>query len=112
MNGRAVFNFSRKLVSSEIEAFLKEVDLEKPSLDAVLLHQGSRAIVEEIRVQLDLSESQCPVELEGRGNTVSSSLPFLLAPRLEHNGPTRIIAAGFGVGLSWGLLWLERNVLA
>lgn len=109
MNGRAVFNFSRKIIAPEIESFLNEIDVSKSSLDAVLLHQGSRAIVEEIRAGLGVSESCCPVEMEGRGNTVSSSLPFMLAPRLEKNGPRQIIAAGFGVGLSWGLLWLHRR---
>lgn len=109
MNGRAVFNFSRKIIASEIESFLDDIEVSKSSLDAVLLHQGSKAIVEEIRTQLKVSENCCPVEMEGRGNTVSSSLPFMLAPRLEQDGPRRIIAAGFGVGLSWGLLWLERR---
>lgn len=108
MNGRAVFNFSREVIPREIEAFLHEEGLDRNDLDALLLHQGSRAIVDEIRRKLDLSEEVVPLGLEGRGNTVSSTLPFLLAPRLGDDGPRCILAAGFGVGLSWGLLLLER----
>ncbi|MCC5975859.1 MAG: ketoacyl-ACP synthase III [Rubellimicrobium sp.] len=108
MNGRAVFNFSRKLIPAEIDAFLADQGLDKSTLDTVLLHQGSRGIVDEIRRQMDLPQDCVPFEMEGRGNTVSSSIPFLLAPRLGPDGPTRILAAGFGVGLSWGIVLLER----
>lgn len=109
MNGRAVFNFSRKVIPAEITAFLNDQGLEAGAMDCVLLHQGSRAIVDEIRTQLDLDEARIPFEMEGRGNTVSSSIPFMLASRLGHDGPPRILAAGFGVGLSWGIVLLERS---
>lgn len=109
MNGRAVFGFSRKIIPNEIRAFLKDSDIALESIDLLLLHQGSRAIVEEIREALELDLARVPVELDGTGNLVSSSLPMLLKSRLEDPSFARILAAGFGVGLSWGILWLERK---
>lgn len=109
MNGRAVFSFSRKRVPDEIAAFVEENGFALASVDAFLLHQGSRAIVEEIAQRLRVDRDKAPIEMEALGNTVSSSLPFLLRPRLANPRAKRIVAAGFGVGLSWGMLWLERR---
>jgi 3-oxoacyl-[acyl-carrier-protein] synthase-3 len=110
MNGRAVFGFSRKVIPNEIRAFVEELGVALETFDALLLHQGSRAIVEEIRKELNLDQNKVPVEIEGYGNLVSSSLPMLLKPRLENRSLSRIILAGFGVGLSWGAVYLERRV--
>lgn len=109
MNGRAVFDFSRRVVPQAVRDFAEDQGVALESLDALLLHQGSRAIVDEIARRLDLDAAIVPVELEGTGNTVSSSIPFLLQPRLDQAGLRRIMAAGFGVGLSWGCVWLERR---
>ena len=110
MNGRAVFGFSRKMVPNEIRRLIDQCGLTLESIDALLLHQGSRAIVEEIRKELELDRSKVPIELDGYGNLVSSSLPMLLKPRLSDVRLSQIVLAGFGVGLSWGAIWLERRV--
>jgi 3-oxoacyl-[acyl-carrier-protein] synthase-3 len=47
-----------------------------------------------------------PFEATDVGNTVSSSLPLLLQPRLQ-SVPGRILMSGFGVGLSWATIILE-----
>lgn len=110
MNGRAVFGFSRKVIPNEIQAFVDELGIALENFDALLLHQGSRAIVEEIRKELNLGLEKVPVEIESYGNLVSSSLPMLLKPRLVDRSLSRIVLAGFGVGLSWGAVYLERRV--
>lgn len=109
MNGRAIFNFSRITISNAIVEFCGENGLPLESVDEFLLHQGSRAIVEEIAKKLGVDEARVPVEIETTGNLVSSSIPALLERRLADRNRTRLILAGFGVGLSWGTVWLERN---
>lgn len=109
MNGRAVFGFSRKTVPRAIRQFADRHELSLDHVDALLLHQGSRAIVEEITRELGLDPVKVPVELDGTGNTVSSSIPFLLKPRLQDQTLKNVLATGFGVGLSWGTAWLKRT---
>lgn len=82
MNGRGVFNFARSVMPSEIRAFMSDNNLGEDTIDALLLHQGSRIIVEEIGKKLALPNATVPVELEGIGNAVSSSIPLLLEKRL------------------------------
>ncbi|MBO6675204.1 MAG: ketoacyl-ACP synthase III [Rhizobiales bacterium] len=108
MNGRGVFNFARSVMPSEIRAFMSDNNLGEDTIDALLLHQGSRIIVEEIGKKLALPNATVPVELEGIGNAVSSSIPLLLEKRLADPAMKTAILAGFGVGLSWGITWVER----
>ena len=110
MNGRAVFNFCRKKVPKEIKAFLHDFSIPSKNIDALILHQGSKAIVHEIQKALELDFEKVPVGIQGYGNTVSSSVPILLKTYLDKEEVSCIIISGFGVGLSWGTLWLQRKV--
>jgi 3-oxoacyl-[acyl-carrier-protein] synthase-3 len=49
-----------------------------------------------------------PFEAGQTGNTVSSSLPMMLKPRLQAP-PPRVLLSGFGVGLSWATMVLEAT---
>lgn len=110
MNGRAVYNFCRKKVPNEIKAFLSDLDIPLKNIDALILHQGSKAIVQEIQNALELDVDKVPVKIQGLGNTVSSSIPMLLKAYLDKEEFSCIVISGFGVGLSWGTLWLQRKI--
>jgi 3-oxoacyl-[acyl-carrier-protein] synthase-3 len=75
-------------------------------VDMFLFHQGSRFIVENLAKKMQLPLEKVPFEASHIGNTVSSSLPLLLMPRLQ-NRPKRILMCGFGVGLSWATMMLD-----
>lgn len=108
MNGRGVFVFAAQTIPPLVERTLAANDLAMDEIDLVLVHQGSRYIVDELRKRLRLDEARLPFLAGPIGNTVSSSLPFMLADRLD--GPERrILLAGFGVGLSWGASILSRQ---
>ncbi|WP_300541231.1 ketoacyl-ACP synthase III [Maricaulis sp.] len=109
MNGRTIFGFSRKTVPLAIRQFTERYGLSLDEVDTVLLHQGSRAIVEEITKELGLDVTKVPIEMGETGNTVSSSIPFLLKPRLKDCEIKTVLATGFGVGLSWGTAWMRRT---
>lgn len=110
MNGRAVFNFCRKKIPTEIQAFLYDCGIPYKNIDALILHQGSKAIVHEIQNALGLDDDKVPIGLQGIGNTVSSSIPMLLKDHLDQEKVSCIVVSGFGVGLSWGTLWLQRKI--
>lgn len=107
MNGRAVYTFSATVVPGAIRevAALNQIPLD--NVDLFALHQGSRYIVETIRDRLGQPESKVPFSAARYGNLVSSSIPFVLADHI-HQNVSRIVIAGFGVGLSWAAGILSR----
>lgn len=107
MNGRAVFNFSAIQIPPAIEKVLEINRLEWNQIDKVVLHQGSRFIVDTIGKRLGCPE-KTPFLAGDYGNTVSSSIPLLFAEGHFANDRC-VVAAGFGVGLSWAATALFRD---
>lgn len=109
MNGRAVFNFAATAVPQQVTECLEKAGLRAVDVDLFLFHQGSKYIVDTLQRRLDLPPEKVPLELAEHGNTVSSSIPLMLAERLSDPKLNRIVLSGFGVGLSWGTCVLERS---
>jgi 3-oxoacyl-[acyl-carrier-protein] synthase-3 len=113
MNGRAVFNFSATTVPEQIDGLLAACSIRKDEVDRYFLHQGSRFIVDTICRRMSLNPAQVPLGLESQGNTVSSSIPLLLASYVnaDHAGnlDARYVLSGFGVGLSAATTILNRR---
>ena len=107
MNGRAVFEFSATQVPGSIQRALERNRTTLDEVDLVLLHQGSRYIVDTVAGRLRV---KAPFLAADYGNTVSSSIPIMLARdvRPEHR---RIVISGFGVGLCWATTVLTRTRL-
>jgi 3-oxoacyl-[acyl-carrier-protein] synthase-3 len=108
MNGRAVFEFSATAVPAQVRALLGAEGLTMDDVDLFLFHQGSRYIVDTLARRLALAPEKVPCNLGAQGNTVSSSIPLLFEDRLDDPSLRRIVASGFGVGLSWASAILER----
>lgn len=108
MNGRAVFNFAATVVPQQVTECLKRAALRVEDVDLFLFHQGSKYIIDTLQRRLELPAQKVPLEVLEHGNTVSSSIPLMLAERLADQKLNRIVLSGFGVGLSWGTCVLER----
>lgn len=106
MNGKAVAKFCAKVVPEAIMETLDYNQLGLDDIDEVLLHQGSRYIVETIGQALGVPD-KTPFLAEEYGNAVSSSLPLALALHVEA-ATRRVVISGFGVGLSWATTVLTR----
>lgn len=107
MNGRAVFNFAATQIPASVDRVLTKTHLNIDQIDMLLLHQGSRYIVETLAKRLG-TEDKTPFVAMEYGNTVSSSIPMLLAENVPDTAQ-RLILCGFGVGLSWATCILEKN---
>lgn len=107
MNGRAVFNFSAMEVPGGIKETLSRNDLTIDQIDRVVLHQGSKYIVDTIGKRIGVPEKTQFYARE-YGNAVSSSIPIILANHLAADD-RRVLIAGFGVGLSWATTVLEKS---
>ena len=99
MNGRAVFNFCALNVPKSINATLEKNGLSKTDIDAFLLHPGSKYIVDTICARIDITPPQA-LPCKDYGNTISSSVPLMLASTDRRVAKT-VLISGFGVGLGW-----------
>ncbi len=106
MNGRTVFNFIATSVPPSIIEVLKSQGLDLGDVDRIILHQGSKYVVDFIARRLGAVE-KVAFYAKDYGNTVSSSIPMILSQNLEETD-RRIIISGFGVGLCWATTLLER----
>lgn len=102
MDGRGVFNFAMTAVPKQIRSLFEKCGGSLEEMDLVVLHQGSRYIVDKLRERLKLPAEKVPVHLDGIGNSVSSAIPLTLEAALrEHPDAKRVLISGFGVGLSY-----------
>lgn len=99
MNGRAVFNFSALTVPESVQRTLGINNVTLSGIDQIVLHQGSRFIVDTIAQRLG-AEDKTNFFAQNYGNLVSSSIPVALADNILPTTKT-ILLSGFGVGLSW-----------
>ncbi|MGW0182336.1 ketoacyl-ACP synthase III [Nocardia sp. NPDC003345] len=102
MQGRGVFLNAAREAPGSIRRVLARNDLTIGDIDLFLVHPGSKRIIDTLRDDLEVDESRLPFEIAEYGNTVSSSIPLMLAARLRRQPPTDIVLSGFGVGFSWG----------
>lgn len=104
MDGAAVMNFTLRVVPQALNQLLDRTGLARDDFDHVVLHQANRFMLDALQKKLKLTDAQVPRRHEDIGNTVSSTIPFVLADladRGELVPGTRLMLLGFGVGLSW-----------
>lgn len=109
MNGRAVFNFAARYVPADVAEVLARNRLRLQDIDAFVFHQGSRNIVDTIARRLALPAEKVRFSAADYGNTVSSSIPMILAEEMSRPAVRTILISGFGVGLSWASTVLTRR---
>jgi 3-oxoacyl-[acyl-carrier-protein] synthase-3 len=110
MNGPEVFSFTLSAVPAGIQRLLDRLGAGWEDIDLYLLHQANRFMLEQLRLKMKLPPEKMPIDIEDLGNTVSATIPILMR-RCELQGVLkpnhRCILAGFGVGYSWGMMYLE-----
>jgi len=106
MTGRDVAEFVSDIVIIEIEKLCQEF-----SPDIVLVHQGSKFVVDFLKSRLNIENAIFPENIIDIGNTVSASIPILYEQFINNSllkKNSKILIAGFGVGLSYSIAVLEK----
>jgi 3-oxoacyl-[acyl-carrier-protein] synthase-3 len=104
MDGARVMSFTLKEVPRTLERLLEATSCTVDDVDYVVLHQANAFMLDALQRKMALPPAKVPRHFEEIGNTVSSTVPFVLAKMLEDGqmaAGTRMILIGFGVGLSW-----------
>lgn len=117
MKGMDVFAFGISVAPKSIKKLAEHYAFDYKEADYFLFHQANMKMNEMIRKKLKLEESKVPYSMPDFGNTSSASIPLTMVVRLKgkvEERPTKFIACGFGVGLSWGTVSFktERLVLS
>ena len=104
MNGSAIFIFTLETVPVMVNDLLQKSGIQKTDVDYYIFHQANKYMLNTIRKVCGIEKDKFYIDLEHTGNTVSPTILIGLKDCLEngtvHSG-MRIIACGFGVGLSY-----------
>lgn len=114
MNGMDLFRAVVSTVPGHIQAHLDNARCSVNTLDALVLHQGNRLMVETIAKKVGIPAAKSPWSTLARyGNQMCASLPSVLCDqfveRLAMPQPLRVMLCGYGAGFSWGSCLLETS---
>jgi len=108
MDGPGILGFALQVVPDAIEQALADTQLSRDDIRIFAFHQANSFVIEKLAHKLRLRADQVPQNCLNLGNTVSASIPLLLQEQWgQLKRGDKIMAVGFGVGLSWGALLLE-----
>lgn len=110
MSGQAVFKFASKALCTAIEVVLENAGLTMDDIALIVPHQANERIIRYAAKRLGLCMEMFQVCMENTGNTSAASVPIALVDAYAqgkiHKGD-KIIAVGFGGGLTYGGLLFE-----
>ena len=102
MDGAGIFNFTIKRVPPLIQNTLAFAGLSASDIDWFLFHQSNRFIMKHLAKKCALPEAKVPMILDRFGNSGGPSVALALTQGVrELEKATRVMALGYGVGLSW-----------
>ena len=104
MDGTEILNFGLREVPKLVNDTLKKNKLALEDIDLFIFHQPTRFMLEVIRKKMNVPHEKIFINIEKRGNTVSTTIPLALKDA-EKAGKIKsgmnILLAGFGIGYSW-----------
>jgi len=112
LDGFAIFNFSLREVAPNINALLQHNNIPIETIEYFLFHQANLLINESVRKKLKLAPEKVPYSLNRFGNTSSASIPTTIVSELRKKVTEQklnMLFCGFGVGLSWGSVYVETE---
>jgi 3-oxoacyl-[acyl-carrier-protein] synthase-3 len=112
LKGIDIFNFSLKEVPPNISETVAFASKTIEDLDYLLLHQANLLINESIRKKLRLPKEKVPYSINKYGNTSSASIPLTMVSEIREQliqSELNLLLCGFGVGLSWGSVFLKTD---
>jgi len=115
MDGAGVFQFVQTEVPPMIETQLADAGASVDDTDYFLFHQPNRFMLEKLADKMDIPRAKMLNNVvEHYGNSSGATIPVAMAHNLSEvltQSSQRLCLAGFGVGLSWGSLYLKTSPL-
>jgi 3-oxoacyl-[acyl-carrier-protein] synthase-3 len=109
MNGPETFKFGVRTLVDVAERLLCAESLTVDDVEWFVPHQANQRMIAAATKRLGIAEHRVLSNIEEYGNTSAASIPLALSECVERGQPRagdRVLAVGFGAGLTWagGLL--------
>ena len=105
MEGTKVFKFAIEAVPWCIDQVLKKTGRGMEDVDFFVFHQANARIIDLAVRRYRIPPEKCYQNIAEYGNTSAASIPLVLSELRQQGkaGPgSRVLAVGFGGGLTWG----------
>lgn len=112
MDGSSVFSFSITDVPKALNDYLEYTGTNPADYDTFIFHQANEFIIKQLIRKLKLKKESVPISLDRYGNTGGISIPLTLCDAYgeSESEVKRVLMAGFGIGLSWGVTSLPIDM--
>ena len=110
MNGGEIFKFATVTIVKLIKEILKKNNLILDDIDYIVPHQANERIIQFAAKKLDISMDKFYINIHEYGNTSAASIPIAISEIEEKSllkKGDKIIAVGFGAGLTSGACLIE-----
>ena len=106
-DGRPVFKYAVKGMTSAVDELLKKNNLSKEDLNWVVPHQANIRIINAVADHLDFPMEKVMVNIQKYGNTTAGTLPLCLWDYESQLKPgDKLVLTAFGGGFTWGATYL------
>lgn len=105
MDGTKVFKFAIETVPTCMEQVLRRHNCTVEDVDFFVFHQANARIIDLVARKFRIPPEKYYKNVDEYGNTSAASIPLVLSELQEQGriGPgSRVLAVGFGGGLTWG----------
>lgn len=111
MDGMDVFNFAMKRVPKTIKEMTEVTGTALEDIDWLVFHQANRFMTDFFVKKLKFNPERVPYCIDRYGNTSSTSVPLTMVSELHDQvkDGDKVVMAGFGAGLSWGVAEITMN---
>jgi 3-oxoacyl-[acyl-carrier-protein] synthase-3 len=112
MDGMSVFSFAISKAPKSVRGLCEYFSLDINAVDCFVFHQANKMITSKIIKKLKIEEEKCPISMDHFGNTSCATIPLTLVTRRRKelvSSYLKLIGCAFGVGLSWGTIYLETD---
>lgn len=112
LDGIKIFNFALREIAPNVNTLLQQLNIDKQQVDYFVFHQANLLMLESVRKKLQLPAEKVPYSLYDYGNTSSATVPLTMVVKLRQQLQAQklhLLLSGFGVGLSWGSVYLETE---
>ena len=112
LDGMKVFQFSLREVQPNVITLLEKIDKQISDIDYFIFQQANKLMNESIRKKLKIEAEKYPYSIATYGNTSSASIPLTINATINEeagSGRVKMLFSGFGVGLSWGSVYVETE---
>ena len=110
MNGKEVFKFAARVIPDSVEKLLEKTKIPMEEIKYIVPHQANMRIIDSAAKKLNLNIDKFYINLDKYGNTSAASIPIALSEMSDKGlleKGDKIIAVGFGGGLTWGAAIIE-----